>query len=521
MIKLWDKFIVFFTVIFSCQAYCSTLNTKAELQNVLIKLANQAGVTQENLPEISISYDSMMVGSYDPKKNFIILENKLLKLCQTFGTNSINAVTFVIAHEFVHYLKQHGKKHATNFLKYDRGISVNILDERTADIYGLFLSYISGYNNLELSGDLLKLIYREYRINESLLVNYPRLEERINSHEIVLKTVNDLIQLFHSANYLIMLDEPYFAKLCFAKIYEVHPSIEVENNLGVLQLLEAIKTIPYPKYDKFYLPIQLENKSALERKKKARGEDEPMAALIVERSKLIKTSISYFDKAIKKKANYLPAIINKSCAYFYLGGHSEGLKFLQNKKTAFHSPNEKLLYDLLIILFQSTSKSSLQSDSFSQLIDKANESEISIITRELVLLNRRVLLGEEIPKLVEESGLESGLKNLFQEINFSKDKPVSQIALEQGSNTSFAYSNKNNFIQSYIYHQGVQKVIMKYMDSRGLPSVPIVSSFELSMIPYKDILITNEGNLLHFEKSKIIMQVNHAGKVNSVLKYQH
>ena len=98
---------------------------------------------------------------------------------------------------------------------------------------------------------------------------------------------------------------------------------------------------------------------------------------------------------------------------------------------------------------------------------------------------------------------------------------MSQIALEQGSNTSFAYSNKNNFIQSYIYHQGVQKVIMKYMDSRGLPSVPIVSSFELSMIPYKDILITNEGNLLHFEKSKIIMQVNHAGKVNSVLKYQH
>ena len=130
---------------------------------------------------MELSQDSFMVGSFISSKNVIRVEMKAINECRSLGKDSINALAFLIAHEYVHFLKHNKHKKSTNFLSYEKGDKANLLEEQEADVYGLFLSYLAGYNNRDVTEDILTRLYNAYKIRDKVLINYPIFETRILS----------------------------------------------------------------------------------------------------------------------------------------------------------------------------------------------------------------------------------------------------------------------------------------------------------------------------------------------------
>jgi hypothetical protein len=235
------------------------------------------------------------------------------------GADSLDALAFLLGHELTHAY-QHARTKTgfiSSFLAYDKAKNADTHKENEADLQGAFNAYLAGYdikNNIPI---ILEKLYIAYQLKGKTLSGYPSLDERLQVANTVQKTVNDLIQVYETANYMTAMGQYTFARLCYEHILEVYQNREIYNNLGVLSALTATE-LSAKNGDMWQYPYEIDWQTRLSRKK-SRGVEAISEEQHTERLALLSKAKGYFETAYRMDKNYATAAINALCVSAQLG----------------------------------------------------------------------------------------------------------------------------------------------------------------------------------------------------------
>lgn len=304
---------------------------------------------------------------YSPSpKPSIKVDNYFYKLCQTFGKDSLNALSIVISHELAHYyndlsfcadfafaIRDKNKELAIKLKTVSK--TEKMSSESQADYQGLFYANIAGYQTFQVYDKLIDAIYKTYNLKDEN-VGYPTKSERKKLANSALQKSNELYQLF--INGLKLKDGKKYSEAIslFEQINTYFPSRENYNNIGVLKTLQALElkvlTSEEHRFPKRFLyPLEIDNSSRLNQNN-TRGIETDQQKM----QELLKSAQKDFEKAISLDSSYTKAFINLACVFDLLdnpeaaiGKIKELSKELQNTNDAkrilaiayYHADNEK------------------------------------------------------------------------------------------------------------------------------------------------------------------------------------
>ena len=256
----------------------------------------------------------------------IKVDLQFYKLCQTFGKDSLNALSIVLSHELAHYYYEHD--FCSDFAYAIRNKSVpfssglklinknqKIIYETQADDKGLFYAAIAGYHPFEIQPKLLDAIYQFYQLKE-INIGYPTKAERKAIAQNALAKSQKLYAVFLEALKTKENNEYDKALTLFEEVNRDFPSRENYNNIGVIKTLQALNLkvlakdeFDYPK--RFLYPLEIDNTSRLN-KEGTRGSNEEDQEQM---SSLLKSAQKDFEKAISLDTNYTVAYVNLACVF--------------------------------------------------------------------------------------------------------------------------------------------------------------------------------------------------------------
>jgi tetratricopeptide (TPR) repeat protein len=259
-------------------------------------------------------------------KPVIKVDIQLYKLCQTFGKDSLNALSVVLSHELAHYYYDHSfcsdfafairnksKEFATTIKLVNK--SQKIIYETQADDRGIFYAAIAGYNPFEIQPKILDIIYSYYQL-EDFNEGYPSKLERKQIAQNALIKSQKLYAVFQEALKTKERDDYDTAMILFEEVNRDFPSRENYNNIGVMKTLKALQLkvlsseeYHYPK--RFLFPLEVDNHSRLNQNG-TRGNDEGKQEQMID---LLKSAQKDFEKAISLDPNYTVAFINLACVF--------------------------------------------------------------------------------------------------------------------------------------------------------------------------------------------------------------
>lgn len=259
-------------------------------------------------------------------KPVIKVDLQLYKLCQTFGKDSLNALSVVLSHELAHYYYDHS--FCTDFAFAIRNKSkefsatiklVNksqkIIYETQADDRGMFYAAIAGYNPFEIQPKILDIIYSYYQLEDSN-EGYPSKLERKQIAQNALIKSQKLFAVFLEALKAKERGDYETAMILFEEVNRDFPSRENYNNIGVMKTLIALnlKVLTSEEYHfpkRFLYPLEVDNTSRLNQNG-TRSNDEGKQKKMID---LLKSAQKDFEKAISLDGNYTVAYINLACVF--------------------------------------------------------------------------------------------------------------------------------------------------------------------------------------------------------------
>ena len=304
---------------------------------------------QKNLPSSNFS-----VAMAYPSYGEIYLEESAYDLCvREFGRDSLHALSIILAHELVHYLRKHGVKNhfawqfdakftqdsaivqalragipergaeSAGFLSQVESLLANFESrkkEAEADLEGGFLSYLAGYPIGDIGPELMDKIYAFYRI-PAVIPTYPSLDER---RQIAVNTAEKLKVLqywFESANLLIVQGQYELALSNYHRLVGEFQGREIYNNMGVICMLAADQLFQRGERPPFVLPYSLDINSRLARNSRG-GDAEEDRIRKEKRDSLLLMATAYFQKSSELDGAYPLAVLNlgvtewmKSCSW--------------------------------------------------------------------------------------------------------------------------------------------------------------------------------------------------------------
>lgn len=255
----------------------------------------------------------------------IKVDLQFYKLCQTFGKDSLNALSIVISHELAHYYYEHDfcsdfafaiRNKSVPFSSGLKLINKNqkIIYETQADDKGLFYAAIAGYHPFEIQPKLLDAIYQFYQLKE-VNIGYPTKAERKAIAQNALVKSQKLYAVYQDALKAKEKKEYDQSLSLFEEVNRDFPARENYNNIGVIKTIQALnfkvlakEEFDYPK--RFLYPLEIDNTSRLNKDgtRSEANDQEPMTALL-------KSAQKDFEKAISLDANYTIAYINLACVF--------------------------------------------------------------------------------------------------------------------------------------------------------------------------------------------------------------
>lgn len=259
-------------------------------------------------------------------KPVIKVDIQLYSLCQSFGKDSINALSVVISHELAHYYYDHSfctdfafairnksKEFATTIKLVNK--SQKIIYETQADDRGMFYAAIAGYNPFEIQPKVLDIIYSYYQLEDSN-EGYPSKFERKQIAQNALLKSQKLYAVFQEALKAKEMDDYDIAINLFEEVNRDFPSRENYSNIGVMKTLKALqlKVLSSGEYhhpQRFLYPLEVDNTSRLNQNG-TRGSDEEQQEQM---TALLKSAQKDFEKAISLDANYTIAYVNLACVF--------------------------------------------------------------------------------------------------------------------------------------------------------------------------------------------------------------
>jgi tetratricopeptide (TPR) repeat protein len=273
-----------------------------------------------------------------------------IDLCREFGDDSLNAMALILGHELAHHYKEHfwAAKYGSDFanLSWGRKIKENFKDQRfletyesQADEFGIFYSFLAGYNTFEIAEKVFNRIYEVYQLPDSI-PGYPSRQERIKIHKLSEEKIAKLIPVFETGNLLLVLGSNNKNKErriilekaaeCFQFIIdENYTSKEIYNNIGIVHLMLALSKINKNE-NKFLYPVTMDSESRLYNvegsnangtKTSGFGDNDPYIL------KQLTLAEKYFNRAKEKDKDYIPAYINLSNVYDLLGEYDDAIFF--------------------------------------------------------------------------------------------------------------------------------------------------------------------------------------------------
>lgn len=296
---------------------------------VLNDLYRKAGYPDVDLPKVLVVHSESFGAVYHPIKNEIHLEHSLLNICREFGRDSLNALTFILAHELSHaILKQEGQRNPSNFLRVQIDAAAKWEEERNADVYGMLIASLAGYSPEKVLDDLIDKIYLQYKLSDFSGSAYPSKVERKKSDAALLDLVQPLIRLFDAANLLSIKKEFALAALAYEHILRFYKGPELYNNLGVAYTLKAMEYFD-EQIDGYSYPIEMDFNTGLKKVKKSRGVlTEEMR---MERRLALRKAAGYLDEALKINPRYTFAHTNRMCVLLLSGEAAQTIAYMERQ----------------------------------------------------------------------------------------------------------------------------------------------------------------------------------------------
>ena len=296
--------ILFGSLVFTSCAQELSEKTVHELYNNLLY---SIGNTNPRAPDLIIKNSVRHPAGYNPKKKQIAIERKVLEICFSFGKDSLNALSYILAHELGHHYRHHGWMSQYASLDFSRTINSQLrtseqrhVYETEADIYSGFYAHMAGYDALSVASAFLDSIYTSYSLPNEL-ENYPSLDER---KAIVLNNINEFEELktiFDLANSLMSSGHYSYAQELFQYILDKgFTSREIYNNLGLCYVYEALDLNIESQEFKIIFPFKLDLATRLESQSATRGS---MTSKDKAKS-LFNDAIKEFEQAIQLDASY-------------------------------------------------------------------------------------------------------------------------------------------------------------------------------------------------------------------------
>lgn len=339
----------------------STTDYKYQVaKQIFEKLIEAKGDKRMQMPEFVMSKNKRYVAWMDNKKMQIGLEEAAYDVCITYGSDSSNTIAALLAHEITHYYEKHswGNDFATAFT--DLSVSGTVksnaksaimktTNETEADYLGGFLAYSAGFKTFGVMPNFLVDVYAEYGL-PSEIPGYPSLDDRSKLAVESEMKLEELINIFDAANYMIVLQQYDVVNDYYSYILKEFQSREIYNNAGVNAVMAALQLFDEGSEQlKYSYPIQLDGETRMSRPK-ARGEALGFAEKVERRNHLLEKARFYFEQARALDAEYATGFINLACVHDLMNNYEEASFFAKKAgKIARTNNNIKVEGDAYII----------------------------------------------------------------------------------------------------------------------------------------------------------------------------
>lgn len=320
--------IIFFSLFALAALSLSASNPKYEhAKRIFDRLVEARGDKSLKTPELLWTVEASNGAAYQPGTNLITFEEKAYDVCAGFGANTDNALAYILAHELVHYYKQHGWEAA--FAKKFReeemteAVKETVRDmkrqETESDLLGGFLAYTAGYNTVGIAPEILPALYTSYGwpIDNP---RYPTLEERILLAKTTEKELANLIRMFETANMLVAIERYEDAAQYYDHILSFYKSRELVNNIGVVNCMAALKLFDKDAV-KYLYPLELDAEARV--RLGSKGIDTPEGRKQL-RDSLLNAAIGHFQESMSLDRDYHTARLNLASAHALLALSNAG-----------------------------------------------------------------------------------------------------------------------------------------------------------------------------------------------------
>jgi predicted Zn-dependent protease len=260
-------------------------------------------------------------------KPTINIDLQLIDICNTFGSDNLNALSIVISHELAHYYSDHTfcSDYAFAIRKTNRSLGTIIKNtkleekigkETEADQKGLFYAAAAGYRPFTLQENLLDKIYANYDLPDTL-EGYPSKQQRKGIAKSAQEKAKTLYIEFNEG--LNALKEKHYDKaiIAFENVNSFIPFRENYNNIGVAKTLKALFLKPPTSEDykntkdRFRYPLEIENKSRLAQVETRSLDNDSHEQMYM----LLKSAQKDFQEAIRLDPYFTKGYINLACVF--------------------------------------------------------------------------------------------------------------------------------------------------------------------------------------------------------------
>lgn len=480
------------------------------VENILDKLYKSFGDKRIECPNLEIASSEEFVAKYSPGSHKIVIEQKAIDLCKDFGDKDDDALAFILGHELAHAFQGHlDHSEETSFLAYNKAYSTSTkskvdvkLKEGEADVFGSFGAYLAGYEIHKVFPDLINTIYSTYGLTDKILPQYPSKSVRNKSAKKMMTKLDSLVHLYDLANYLSLSGNYVEASACYNEVGQSYKGIELTNNKGINNLLEALNMSKLNSEPYFY-PLELDLNSRLHKAKRTSATKDlnPQEQMLF--NFLLIDAIQAFTECIDMDPNYLPSYVNMICALGIENEAEKALDFINeynveskiyNNATA----DTRASYEIAkAICLMKTGKTEEGEKLLKALRSTSNEN--------ISLLADINLNGGAINSGDSEAGPQQNVSKLIGKYKNFKPSKTQNSVLDSDNNIELSYWSKSS--KDFYNIQSGAKEIMVVVSESSLGQEILSSPIFLN----KDLRVLKDHNitLIKFEDDpKEVMILN-------------
>ncbi len=520
----------------------STNSYKYEVaKKVYDQLIDAKGDKRLKVPTFVMQSKERYVAWMNGKKAQIGLEEKAYDVCVSYGADSLNAMAALLGHEIIHYYEKHnwGSEFASAYtnMELSKDVKSNTsshtaksVHETEADYLGGFLAHSAGFNTFGIMPKFLDAVYDAYGLTHEI-PGYPSLENRAKLAVEAEGRMEELVNIYQTANHLVVLEQFEDAEVYFGYILKDFQSREIYNNAGVNAVMAALSLIPakgFPesKYKKYAYPLQLDGQTRLE--VNSRGGDlafgNAQQKIVTE---LLNKAVNYFEQAKALDKKYETAYLNLACAYDIMGEHEDAQYWAKKaERLAKKGKNKKTRGDAKILRAIASFHLEEAEEGVELLTDVKNDFPLSANLAELNLYINTNNARPEVEAEKQKMSLKSERIEGFNLDDFAEDLDVDgQVEV----NKSIVYAFKKldqSKVSVHLVNSGERFVICQITNSNfggttglGLSVGTSKDAFLKKYGPATYIQETRKGQYLVYKNKKAIFYIKD-GKLASWTVYR-